>query len=154
ELKDAYKSIIESFIHAGAENECKVKINWIHSENLTPSNAKEKLKGLDGVLVAPGFGERGIEGKISAVQYVRENKIPFFGICLGMQMDVIEFARNVLNLKDAHSTEMYPETEYPVIDLMESQQGVSTKGGTMRLGAYDCKLSENTLARKIYGKQN
>ncbi|MGR3809920.1 CTP synthase [Jiulongibacter sp. NS-SX5] len=153
ELKDAYKSIIESFIHAGAENECKVKLEWIHSESLTEENIEEKLKDLDGVLVAPGFGERGIAGKIKAVQHVRENNIPFFGICLGMQMSVIEYGRNVLGWSDAHSTEMNEETEHPVIDLMEDQVKVSEKGGTMRLGAYDCQLAEKTLARSIYGKK-
>jgi CTP synthase len=153
ELKDAYKSIIEAFIHAGAENECKVNLHWIHSENLTPDNVENKLKELDGVLVAPGFGERGIEGKIAAVTYVRENKIPFFGICLGMQMAVIEFARNVIGWKDAHSSEMNPKTPYPVIDLMNDQQNLENKGGTMRLGAYDCNLKEGTLASRIYRKK-
>jgi CTP synthase len=152
ELKDAYKSIIESFIHAGAFNKCKVDIEWIHSESLTTDNTTEILKGLDGVLVAPGFGERGIEGKISAVKYVRENNIPFFGICLGMQMAVIEYARNVLGWTNAHSTEMEKETEYPVIDLMNEQLGLENKGGTMRLGAYNCKLTDKSLAKKIYGK--
>jgi CTP synthase len=152
ELKDAYKSIAESFIHAGASNECRVKLHWIHSEHLTPGNVSEKLQGLDGVLVAPGFGERGIEGKIAAVKYVRENSIPFMGICLGMQMAVIEFAQNVLGWKEAHSSEMSPNTPYPVIDLMEEQQGVTKKGGTMRLGAYDCKLKDKSLAKSIYGK--
>lgn len=154
ELKDAYKSIIESFIHAGAANKCKVTIEWIHSESLQVDNIAEKFKGLDGVLVAPGFGERGIEGKIAAVRYVRENNIPFFGICLGMQMACIEFARNVIGLAEAHSTEMYPETQFPVIDLMEEQKTVTDKGGTMRLGAYACKTKDKTLARKIYGKAN
>lgn len=154
ELKDAYKSIVESFIHAGAANECKVIIEWIHSESLTPENIAEKFSGLDGVLVAPGFGERGIEGKIAAVRYVRENNIPFFGICLGMQMACIEFARNVIGMPEAHSTEMAPETLFPVIDLMEEQKNVTDKGGTMRLGAYACKLKDKTLAKKIYGKTN
>lgn len=154
ELKDAYKSIIEAFIHAGAANKCKVSIEWIHSESLQVDNSAEKFKGLDGVLVAPGFGERGIEGKIAAVRYVRENNIPFFGICLGMQMACIEFARNVIGLAEAHSTEMYPETQFPVIDLMEEQKTVTDKGGTMRLGAYACKTKDKTLARKIYGKAN
>ncbi|GAB2632453.1 CTP synthase [Emticicia sediminis] len=154
ELKDAYKSIIEAFIHAGAANKCKVTIEWIHSESLQIDNSAEKFKGLDGVLVAPGFGERGIEGKIAAVRYVRENNIPFFGICLGMQMACIEFARNVIGLAEAHSTEMYPETQFPVIDLMEEQKTVTDKGGTMRLGAYACKTKDKTLARKIYGKAN
>jgi CTP synthase len=152
ELKDAYKSIIESFIHAGAENNCKVKISWIHSESLVVGSADEKLKNLDAVLVAPGFGERGIEGKIEAVKYVRENNIPFLGICLGMQMAVIEYARNVLGWAGAHSTEMEKTTEYPVIDLMEDQQNIENKGGTMRLGSYNCKLTDKSLAKKIYGK--
>lgn len=154
ELHDAYKSIVEAFIHAGATNECKVNIEWIHSESLTPENIGEKLSGLDGVLVAPGFGERGIEGKIAAIQYVREQGIPFFGICLGMQMAVIEYARNVLGLQGAHSFEMDPATEYPVIHLMEDQKDVSNKGGTMRLGAYPCKLKKDSNAFKIYGKMN
>lgn len=152
ELKDAYKSIIESFIHAGAENKCKVEIDWIHSESLTKENVKEKLENLHGVLVAPGFGERGIEGKIDAVKFVRENDIPFFGICLGMQMAVIEYARNVMGWSSAHSTEMEKDTEYPVIDLMQDQQNVENKGGTMRLGAYNCKLTEKSMSKRIYGK--
>jgi CTP synthase len=152
ELKDAYKSIIESFIHAGAENKCKVELFWIHSESLDAEKVEESLSGLHGVLVAPGFGERGIEGKIAAVKYVRENNIPFFGICLGMQMAVIEFARNVIGWPSAHSTEMEKTTDYPVIDLMADQQNVENKGGTMRLGAYNCKLAEKSLAKKIYGK--
>ncbi|MCU0323758.1 MAG: CTP synthase [Spirosomaceae bacterium] len=152
ELKDAYKSIAEAFIHAGAVNECKVKIDWIHSESLTPQNVAEKLANLDGVLVAPGFGERGIEGKIAAVKHVRENSIPFFGICLGMQMACIEYARNVLGFENAHSSEMNKETPYPVIDLMEDQKDITNKGGTMRLGAYECKIKDKTLAKKIYGK--
>ena len=140
ELQDSYKSILEAFIHAGAENEVKVNIESVHSEYINEDNAKLKLGHLDGVLVAPGFGERGIEGKIDAVRYVRENNVPFFGICLGMQMAVIEFARNVLNLKDADSTEMSPDTKNPVISLMEEQKSVTDKGGTMRLGAWDCDL--------------
>ncbi|MFT7435574.1 MAG: CTP synthase [Psychromonas sp.] len=153
ELQDAYKSIIESFIHAGAANECKVKVEWIHSESFTLNNIEEKLSNLDGVLVAPGFGERGIEGKIAAVKYVRENGIPFFGICLGMQMAVIEYARNVLGWSDAHSTEMDNATTHPVIDLMNEQLGVTQKGGTMRLGAYNCDLVKGTMAYDIYGKK-
>lgn len=152
ELQDAYKSIAESFIHAGAANECKVNVEWIHSESLTVENAEEKIKHLDGVLVAPGFGERGIAGKLNAVKYVRESGIPFLGICLGMQMAVIEFARNVLGLEGAHSTEMNQETEFPVIDLMNDQINVENKGGTMRLGAYNCKLKDKSLAKSIYGK--
>jgi len=151
ELQDAYKSILESFVHAGAMNECKVQIVNIHSEHITDQNVAEKLSGLDGLLVAPGFGMRGVEGKITAVKYARENKLPFFGICLGMQMAVIEYARNVLGLKDAHSTEMDADTKNPVIDLMEEQKKVTIKGGTMRLGAYPCTLKEGTLAYNIYG---
>ncbi len=152
ELQDAYKSILESFIHAGAMNEIKVEIANVHSEFITDDNVNEKLAGLDGLLVAPGFGHRGVEGKIVAVKYARENKLPFFGICLGMQMAVIEFARNVLGLKDAHSTEMDPDSKEPVIDLMEEQKKVTAKGGTMRLGAYPCAIKEGTLAAKIYEK--
>ncbi len=150
ELQDAYKSILESFIHAGAINECQVQIVNVHSEFITGDNVVEKLTGLDGLLVAPGFGHRGVEGKIVAVKYARENGLPFFGICLGMQMAAIEFARNVLGLKDAHSTEMDPETKEPVIDLMEEQKKVTAKGGTMRLGSYPCDIKEGSLARQIY----
>jgi CTP synthase len=152
ELQDAYKSILESFVHAGAMNECKVQILNVHSESITPENVAEKLGNLDGLLVAPGFGHRGIEGKITAVKYARENQLPFFGICLGMQMAVIEFARNVLGLAKAHSTEMQPDTPTPVIDLMEHQKKITAKGGTMRLGAYPCAIKEGTLAKAIYGK--
>ncbi len=151
ELQDAYKSILESFVHAGAMNECKVQIQNVHSEFITEENVAEKLGNLDGLLVAPGFGTRGVEGKIIAVKYARENKLPFFGICLGMQMAAIEFARNVLDLKDAHSTEMNADTSNPVIALMEEQKSVTTKGGTMRLGAYPCEIKEGTLAHNIYG---
>ena len=154
ELQDSYKSILEAFIHAGAENEVKVKVESIHSEYLTPKNVAKKLGHLHGVLVAPGFGERGIEGKIEAVRYVREHNIPFFGICLGMQMAVIEYSRNVLGLKNANSTEMDADTEHPVIDLMESQKTITDKGGTMRLGAWDCKLTEGSLAKGIYKTEN
>ena len=150
ELQDAYKSILESFVHAGAMNECKVQIVNVHSEFITAENVNEKLGSLDGLLVAPGFGKRGVEGKIIAVQFAREHKLPFFGICLGMQMAAIEFARNVLNLKDAHSTEMDEHTTNPVIDLMEEQKKVTAKGGTMRLGSYPCVLKEGTLAYDIY----
>ena len=153
ELQDAYKSILESFVHAGAMNECKVQVVNVHSEFITADNVSEKLSNLDGLLVAPGFGHRGVEGKIIAVKYSRENNLPFFGICLGMQMAVIEFAKNVLGLKDAHSTEMNPNTPDPVIDLMEDQKKVTAKGGTMRLGSYPCRLQENTLGRKIYGEE-
>src|ERR1700741_21177 len=151
ELQDAYKSILEAFVHAGAMNECKVQVVNIHSEFITPENVKEKLSNLDGLLVAPGFGLRGVEGKIIAVQFARENKLPFFGICLGMQMAVIEFGRNVLGLKEAHSTEMDPDSREPVIDLMEEQKKITAKGGTMRLGAYACDLKKDTLAYQIYG---
>jgi len=153
ELHDAYKSIAEAFIHAGATNEVKVNLHWIHSEKLTSDNVEKFIKNLDGIVVAPGFGGRGIEGKIDAVKYVRENNIPFFGICLGMQMAVIEFARNVLKLKGANSTEMDENTPYPVINLMESQLSVTQKGGTMRLGAWNCKITPNTNAYKAYGKE-
>ena len=152
ELQDAYKSILESFVHAGAMNECKVQIVNVHSEFITAENVSEKLGSLDGLLVAPGFGLRGVEGKILAVKYARENNLPFFGICLGMQMAVIEFARNVLGLAHAHSTEMDPQTVDPVIDLMEEQKKITAKGGTMRLGSYPCALTRGTLAQKIYGK--
>ena len=152
ELKDSYKSISEAFVHAGAENECKVHIEWIHSENLTEENIAEKLKNLKGILVAPGFGSRGIEGKILTIKYARENNIPFFGICLGMQCAVIEFARNVMGLKDAHSREMNPATSSPVIDLLEAQKNISHMGGTMRLGAYPCHIEEDTLAFKAYNR--
>jgi CTP synthase len=152
ELKDSYKSISEAFIHAGALKECKVKLEWIHSESLTDENIAEKFKGLKGILVAPGFGNRGIEGKILAIKFARENRIPFFGICLGMQCAVIEFARNVIGLSDAHSREMNPATTNPVIDLLETQKSVVNMGGTMRLGAYACRLEEGTMARKLYGK--
>jgi len=150
ELQDAYKSILEAFIHAGAMNECKVEIIDVHSEFISDENVKSKLHGLDGLLVAPGFGHRGIDGKIIAVKYAREEGLPFFGICLGMQMSVIEFARNVVGLKGAHSTEMDSSTPYPVIDLMEQQKNITSKGGTMRLGAYPCKIEKGTLAHEIY----
>ena len=152
ELQDAYKSILEAFVHAGAINECKVQIVNIHSEFITEENVAEKFGALDGLLVAPGFGLRGVEGKIIAVKYARENKMPFFGICLGMQMAAIEFARNVLGLKDAHSTEMDADTKNPVIDLMEEQKKVTAKGGTMRLGSYPCEIKKDTLAFEIYGQ--
>ena len=151
ELQDAYKSILEGFIHAGAMNEVKVNVVNVHSEDITQENVKELVGSLDGLLVAPGFGNRGIEGKIIAVQYARENNLPFFGICLGMQMAVIEFARNVIGLKEAHSTEMDPNSPDPVINMMEEQKAITIKGGTMRLGSYPCTITENTLAHKIYG---
>jgi CTP synthase len=150
ELQDAYKSILESFVHAGAMNECKVDVVNIHSEFINESNVEEKLSNLDGLLVAPGFGHRGIEGKILAVKFARENKLPFFGICLGMQMSVIEFGRNVLHLQ-AHSTEMDPNAVDPVIDLMEEQKKVTAKGGTMRLGTYPCEILAGSLAEQVYG---
>ncbi|MEO8109205.1 MAG: CTP synthase [Ginsengibacter sp.] len=150
ELQDAYKSILESFIHAGAMNDCKVQVVNIHSEYITDENVGEKLNGLDGLLVAPGFGFRGVDGKITAVKFARENRLPFFGICLGMQMAAIEFARNVLGIKDADSTEMQSETLNPVIDMMEEQKKISMKGGTMRLGSFPCEIKENTLAYRIY----
>jgi CTP synthase len=150
ELQDAYKSISEAFIHAGAYNEVKVNLEWIHSESINSENAAEKLSHLKGILVAPGFGERGIDGKLATVQYARENKVPFFGICLGMQCAVIEFAKNVLGL-DAHSKEHNFETEHPVIDIMKEQKHITNMGGTMRLGSYACEIKEGTLAEDIYG---
>lgn len=151
-LPDAYKSIIESFVHAGAVNECKVEVKYISSEEIERSNVEEKLRDLDGVLVAPGFGERGIEGKIQAIKYVRENKIPFFGICLGMQCAVIEFARHAAGIEGAASTEVNPEASDPIIDLMENQKNIINKGGTMRLGAFDCQLKRGSKAAQAYGK--
>ena len=142
ELQDAYKSIAESLIHAGASNLCKVKLDWIHSEDIHKKNIEKNLSRYDGIIIAPGFGHRGIEGKILATKYVRENNIPFLGICLGMQIAVIEYARNVLGFKNADSTEMNEKTPYPVIDLMEKQKGITEKGGTMRLGAYDCHIQD------------
>ncbi len=150
ELADAYKSIIESLIHAGAVHDLKAKLHLIHSEKINADNVGQILHGMKGIIVAPGFGHRGIEGKTIAAQYVRENNIPFFGICLGMQVAVIEFARNVLNLKDAHSTEMNRNTPYPVIDLMEQQKEITEKGGTMRLGSYTCQLIKGTKAYNTY----
>jgi len=150
ELQDSYKSILEAFVHSGAANQTKVEVVSIHSEYITAENVAEKLANLNGILVAPGFGERGIEGKIEAIKYVREHKIPFFGICLGMQMAVIEYARNVLELKDANSTEMNPKTKNPVIHIMEEQKKITKKGGTMRLGAWNCELKNETLAYSIY----
>ncbi len=149
-LPDAYKSIAESFIHAGSQNDCKVNLIWISSEDINLETVSEILGQLDAVLVAPGFGERGLEGKIEAIKFVRENKIPFLGICLGMQCAVVEFARNVLKL-DASSTELNPKSKFPVIDMMEEQKKITTKGGTMRLGAYACKLKKGSKAHHIYG---
>ncbi|MFT4662469.1 MAG: CTP synthase [Patiriisocius sp.] len=153
ELKDSYKSIIEAFNHSGTKNYIKVNIEWIHSESITKINAKDVIKNLDGLLVAPGFGDRGIEGKIEAVRFARENNIPFLGICLGMQCAIIEFARNVMDLENAHSTEMEEDTKYPIIDIMEHQKSIEYKGGTMRLGAYDCDLNEDSLAHQAYGQK-
>ena len=146
ELQDSYKSILESFIHAGAVNEVKVNVKSIHSEHIKQSD----LNAVDAILVAPGFGERGIEGKIKAVQFARENKIPFLGICLGMQMAVIEYSRNILGFEDANSVEMNPETKHPVINLMEEQKEVVDKGGTMRLGSWKCKLEKDSIAYQVY----
>ncbi|MCQ2217842.1 MAG: CTP synthase [Paludibacteraceae bacterium] len=151
ELPDAYKSILESYVHAGAANEVKVDLHLIQSETLTADNVAEVLGDMKGIMVAPGFGNRGIEGKIEAVRYARENNVPFFGICLGMQCAVVEFARNVLGYADAHSTEINPRTEHKVVDLMENQKNISGMGGTMRLGAYPCEIKGGTLAEKIYG---
>lgn len=151
ELQDSYKSILESFIHAGARNEVKVNVVSIHSEFINEATIENKIAHMDGILVAPGFGERGIEGKIDAVRYAREHNLPFLGICLGMQMAVIEYSRNVLKLKNANSTEMDPSTPHPVIDLMEEQKNITHKGGTMRLGAWACELKENSIAHQVYG---
>lgn len=155
ELQDAYKSIYESFVHAGAVNSVKVEVVPIHSEQLEgkADRVQELLAQFDGILVAPGFGERGIEGKIRAIRFVRENKIPFFGICLGMQCAVVEYARHVAGLEEASSSEVDENTPHPVIDLMEGQKRVNTKGGTMRLGAYDCELGSGSLAHKAYGQK-
>lgn len=153
ELQDSYKSILEAFIHAGAENEVEVKVKSIHSEYIDEKVLSEQISKLDGILVAPGFGERGIEGKIDTVKYARENNVPFLGICLGMQMAVIEFSRNVLGFKDANSTEMNERTPNPVIDIMEKQKSITHMGGTMRLGAWKCQLKEESLAREIYGSE-
>ncbi len=154
ELQDAYKSILEALIHAGAMNECKVEVRNIHSEYLTPENALEKLHNLDAILVAPGFGSRGIEGKIESIRYARLNNIPFFGICLGMQMACVEFARNVLGMGTAHSTEMNPDTHNAVICMMEEQKAVTQKGGTMRLGSYECQVNSDSKTASIYSKTN
>ena len=153
ELQDSYKSILEALIHAGAENEVKINVKSIHSEHLNSENVSDLLNGINGIIVAPGFGERGIEGKISAINYVRTHGIPFFGICLGMQMAVIEFSRNVLGLKGANSSEMDSNSPYHVIDLMEDQKKVTDKGGTMRLGSWDCELQENSIAFRTYEKK-
>jgi CTP synthase len=151
ELQDSYKSILESFVHAGAMNNCKVEVTCIHSERINENTVDDLLKNINGILVAPGFGDRGIEGKILAARFARENDIPFFGVCLGMQCAVIEFARNILGFADAHSTEMVRNTDHPVIDLMESQKGVTEKGGTMRLGSYPCRVKKGSKSFKAYG---
>ena len=151
ELKDSYKSIAEALIHAGAHQEVDVQVDWIHSESITSNSAAEKLAGLDGIIVAPGFGSRGIDGKIETIQYARTRGVPFFGICLGMQCAVIEFARNVIGLTDAHSTEIQEYTPDPVIDLMAEQKSIQNMGGTMRLGAYPCGLTPRSHAFNAYG---
>ncbi len=153
ELKDAYKSIYEALIHAQIPNRIKVNIKWIEADKIDEENIDQTLGDVDGILVPGGFGERGVEGKILTVKYARENKIPYFGICLGMQVAVIEFARNVAGLKEANSTEFDPETPYPVIDLMPDQKGLDKKGGTMRLGAYKCTIKPDTKAYNIYKKE-
>ncbi|MDB4103984.1 CTP synthase [Salibacteraceae bacterium] len=152
ELQDAYKSIQEALVHAGVPNLCSVNVISVHSEELNSDNVAEELKGMHGIIVAPGFGQRGLDGKIIAIKHARENRVPFFGICLGMQCCVIEFARNVLKLEDANSAEMNANTPYPVIDIMEEQKAITNKGGTMRLGAYACELKEGSLAKSIYGR--
>jgi CTP synthase len=154
ELHDAYKSINESIIHAGAENECRIDLHWIGSEEINEENVQHMLGEMDGILTAPGFGERGIPGKIAAAKYARENKVPYFGVCLGMQCSVVEFARNVVGLKDAASTEVDPDTTHPVIDLMEEQKKISNKGGTMRLGSYACHIKKGTKVSDIYKKED
>ena len=153
ELQDSYKSIIESLTHAGVANEVKVNIISIHSESVNDNNLRELLVNLNGIIVAPGFGERGIEGKIKAIRYSRENHVPFLGICLGMQMAVIEYGRNVLKLEDVNSTEMKEDCKNPIISLMENQKSIINKGGTMRLGAWDCQLLKNSKTEKIYNKK-
>lgn len=154
ELKDSYKSIVESLIHAGVSNRVKVNIQWIHSEKLSVENVHEYVKDLDGLLVAPGFGKRGFEGKIKAVQHARESHLPFLGICFGMQAAVIEYARNVLNWKDANTSEVAPDSSHKVIDLMEEQKKVTDMGGTMRLGACDCELVDRSIAKDVYKRTN
>ena len=153
ELQDSYKSILESLTHAGVANEVKVNIITIHSESIEDKNLSEMLEKLNGIIVAPGFGERGMQGKINAIRYSRENHVPFLGICLGMQMAVIEYARNVLKLEDVNSTEMKEDCKNPIISLMENQKSILNKGGTMRLGAWDCELLKNSKTEKIYNKK-
>jgi CTP synthase len=150
ELPDSYKSIAESFIHSGAMNECHVEVKYVHSEDITEKNVAELLQNIDGIVVAPGFGSRGIEGKITTVKFARENNIPFLGICLGMQCAVVEFARNVLGMEGAHSTEINHKTKHPVIDLMEEQKSITDKGGTMRLGGYNCIVDKGSKAYSAY----
>ena len=150
ELKDSYISIAESLIHAGAENKTRVNIHWIHSSEMEGENVSQQLSKMDGIIVAPGFGSRAVEGKINAVKFARENQVPFLGICLGMQCAVIEFARNVIGFKEAHSTEINSDTPYPVISMMEEQKQLKNLGGTMRLGAYDCHVEKDSLLHKIY----
>ncbi|MBR1724599.1 MAG: CTP synthase, partial [Ruminococcus sp.] len=152
ELEDAYLSVAEALRHGGFENSAKVNINWIQSEDITEANAAEKLKGCDGIIVPGGFGDRGIEGMIEAIRYARENKIPMFGICLGMQMSVVEYARHAAGFMDANSTEFVADTQHPVIDIMDAQKDVTEKGGTMRLGLYPCKLTEGTISSQVYGE--
>ena len=154
ELPDAYLSIVEALTHGGIYHHAKVRINWVSAEELTPENARERLEGCAGVLVPGGFGSRGLEGKIAAVQYARENNVPFFGICLGMQMAVIEYARHVIGLNGAHTSEVDPNTPYPVIDLMPDQQNIDEKGGTMRLGKYPCHLAKDSKAFAAYGTED
>nr|HPJ02565.1 CTP synthase [Candidatus Limiplasma sp.] len=153
ELPDAYLSVVEALTHGGIHHGVKVKINWIPAETVTPENVEEKLKGVNGIVVPGGFGSRGLEGKMNAIQYVRENNIPFLGLCLGMQMAVIEFARHVLELRDAHTSEVDPHTTYPVIDLMAGQD-LENLGGTMRLGKYHCVIAPGTKSEKAYGETN
>ena len=150
-LHDAYLSVAEALRHGGIVNDAEVDIRWVNSEEITRENASEMLGGCDGIIVPGGFGDRGIEGMIEAVRYARENKVPYFGICLGMQMSVIEYARNVLGFDGANSTE-FGETPYPVIDIMEDQKTITEKGGTMRLGLYPCKLTEGTISSRVYGE--
>jgi CTP synthase len=152
ELQDAYKSILEALVHSGVSNECVVEVISLHSEEMDDSNAQEQLQNVQGIIVAPGFGRRGLGGKIAAIKYARENNVPFFGICLGMQCSVIEFGRNVLGFEDANSSEMDSKTSHAVIDMMEEQKAITNLGGTMRLGAYTCHLKEGSLAHQIYGR--
>jgi CTP synthase len=154
ELPDAYKSVLEAFIHAGVENNARVNVKWVATDEVkTDKDAVRIFENIDGILLLPGFGKRGSEGKIISCKYARENKIPFLGICLGLQCAVIEFARNVCGLDNANSTEFNKKTKYPVIDLMESQRAIKLKGGTMRLGAYDCAIESGSKAYKAYGRK-